>query len=65
MQSLWVILIGCVIKVFAQVEFGRHTITHGETPLEALNTVPGPRAKVNWILWYWGVMFLLAMISQH
>ena len=26
---LWLILIGCVIKVFAQIEFGRDAITHG------------------------------------
>ena len=28
---LWLILIGCVIKVFCQVELGRYTITSGKT----------------------------------
>jgi Mn2+/Fe2+ NRAMP family transporter len=61
---LWVIIIGCVIKVFAQVEFGRHTIAHGETPLHALNSVPGPRAKVNWLVWCWVIMAMLIVSQQ-
>ncbi|NNC87080.1 MAG: transmembrane Mn(2+) transporter, partial [Akkermansiaceae bacterium] len=62
---LWLILIGCIIKVFAQVEFGRHTITHSETPLEALNSVPGPRGKrVNWLIAYWAFMTLLVITQQ-
>ncbi|MEZ4703070.1 MAG: Nramp family divalent metal transporter [Rhodothermales bacterium] len=61
---LWLIIAGCVIKVFTQVEMGRYTITWSETPLEALNKVPGPRWKVNWVVWYWAVMTLL-IISQQ
>ena len=61
---LWLIILGCVIKVFAQVEFGRHSITHGETPLRALNSVPGPRWKCNWLVWYWALMTCL-IISQQ
>lgn len=61
---LWLIIVGCVIKVFAQIEMGRYTITWNETPLEALNKVPGPRYKVNWIVWYWTIMTLL-IISQQ
>ena len=61
---LWLILLGCVIKVFTQVEFGRHTIAWSETPLKALNGVPGPRWKVNWIVWYWAVMTLLIITQQ-
>ena len=34
---LWLILVGCVIKVFTQVELGRYTITAGHTTMEALN----------------------------
>src|SRR5690606_22963027 len=34
---LWLIIIGCVIKVFVQIELGRHAITHGQTTLAALN----------------------------
>jgi len=58
---LWLIVIGCLIKVFVQVELGRYTITHGETTLSALNQVPGPRARVNWIVWYWLVMMVCSL----
>lgn len=58
---LWLILIGCVIKVFAQVEFGRVTVTEGKTALEALDSVPGPRRRVNWIVWYWLIMTVVGL----
>ncbi|MHC4433646.1 MAG: Nramp family divalent metal transporter [Planctomycetota bacterium] len=61
---LWLIIIGCVIKVSTQIELGRYTITWTQTPLKALDTVPGPRLKVNWVLWYWVIMTLL-IISQQ
>ena len=62
---LWLILIGCVIKVFAQIEFGRYAIISGKTTLMALDEVPGPRIKGrgNWLVWYWLIMWL-ASISQ-
>ena len=43
---LWLIILGCVIKVFAQIEMGRHAITNGKTSLEAVNEIPGPRLKL-------------------
>ncbi len=55
---LWLIIIGCFIKVFVQIELGRYSISHGETTLSALDRVPGPRLGVNWILWLWAVMIL-------
>lgn len=55
---LWLILVGCVIKVFSQVEFGRYAITEGRGTMEALNLVPGPRLRVNWLVWYWVFMAL-------
>ena len=58
---LWLILIGCVIKVFAQVEFGRYSISSGKTTMTALDEVPGPRWRANWVLWYWLVMFLVSL----
>jgi len=41
--TLWVIIASCVIKVALQLEFGRHAINSGETSMEALNKLPGPR----------------------
>lgn len=61
---LWLIVVGCVIKVFTQVELARYTITWSQTGLQALNTLPGPRWKVNWVLWYWAVMTLLILTQQ-
>jgi Mn2+/Fe2+ NRAMP family transporter len=63
MTLLWLILFGCVIKVFVQVEIGRHTITHGETSLYALNRLPGKVGKINWILWTWLAMMLVSVFQ--
>lgn len=61
---LWLIVLGCVVKVFVQLEFGRFTISHGETTLSSLNRIPGPRlAGVNWVVAGWAVM-MLASIAQ-
>lgn len=62
---LWLIILGCVVKVFAQVELGRYAIISGKPTLRALDEVPGPRIKGrgNWLVWYWLVMWL-ASISQ-
>ena len=69
---LWLIVIGCVIKVFVQVEFGRYTISSGKTSLFGLNEVPGPAInyqlggknnRVNWIMWYW-LLMTLASLAQ-
>ncbi len=82
---LWLIVVGCVIKVFAQVEFGRYAICCGKGTMAALDEVPGPRLsaswfssrrllrlvlgrqgaallpRVNWVLWYWLVMFVVSL----
>jgi len=56
---LWLIIIGCVIKVFVQVELGRDAIVRGKTTMAALSEVPGPAIKGhgNWLLWYYFLMF--------
>ena len=62
---LWLILIGCVIKVFVQVEMGRYTLVTGRTTMDGLAEVPGPHIKGhgNWLIWFWGLVFL-ATIGQ-
>lgn len=56
---LWLILIGCVIKVFVQVELGRDAIVRGKSTMDALSEVPGPRiaGRGNWLIWYYIIMF--------
>ena len=60
---LWLIIIGCLIKVFVQIEFGRFTITSGRTTLDGLNLVPGPRLRVNWLCWFWLVFTIVALVQ--
>ncbi|MSU69424.1 MAG: divalent metal cation transporter [Opitutaceae bacterium] len=57
-RLMWFIILGCLVKVFVQIELGRYAITRGRTTLEALNTLPGPRAAVSWVLWLWLAMFV-------
>lgn len=61
---LWLILLGCVVKVFVQLELGRFTVSSGETTLTALNRVPGPRTRrINWVVLLWSVM-AVATVGQ-
>ena len=55
---LWFIIVGCLVKVFVQMELGRYAMIHGQTTLEALNSIPGPRFRVSWLVWVWLVMFI-------
>lgn len=57
-RLLWFIIVGCLLKVFVQIELGRYAITRGRTTLEALNTLPGPRFLVSWVLWIWLAMYI-------
>lgn len=59
---LWAILFSCIVKTIVQAVWGRYTIATGETGLQALNHLPGPRALgVNWVVWVWGVIILLSL----
>jgi Mn2+/Fe2+ NRAMP family transporter len=55
---LWFIIFSCFVKVFVQIELGRHSVTHGATTLEMLNGVPGPRLVTSWVLWLWVAMYV-------
>jgi Mn2+/Fe2+ NRAMP family transporter len=62
---LWLIVVGCVIKVFVQVELGRDAVVRGKTTMDALAEVPGPAIprRGNWLVWYYFLMFA-ASIGQ-
>lgn len=62
-KLLWLIFLGCLIKVFVQVELGRYAVTTGKTTLEALDSIPGPRFVVSWLLWLWLGMYV-AIVFQ-
>ena len=61
---LWFLILGCFIKVFVQVELGRYTVAEGVSSLEALNRMPGPRARVSWIVWLWLFMYLGTLLQM-
>ena len=61
---LWLILIGCVIKVFVQIEFGRYAVAEGVSTIDGLDRVPGPRLRVGWLVWAWLAMFATSAVGQ-
>ena len=63
LNLLWLIILGCVVKVFAQIEIGRFTVSTGIPTLSALNTVPGPNipGRGHWLVWYWFFMWFCSI----
>ncbi|MBE2214443.1 MAG: Nramp family divalent metal transporter [Opitutaceae bacterium] len=59
---LWLIVLGCMVKVFTQIELGRYAVATGQTTLQVLDALPGPRLGAGWMLWLWLPVYL-AMIS--
>ena len=62
-KLLWLIVLSCAIKTVVQNELGRHAIGTGETTLEALDSIPGPRWKVSWVTWCWAFMVLMTLMQ--
>jgi len=62
-SALWIIVLSCAIKPVVQAELGRYTIASGETGLEALDHLPGPRLGVSWLLWAWAAMVLMTLLQ--
>jgi len=52
-SALWIIVLSCLIKPAVQAELGRYAIASGETGLAGVDRMPGPRLKVNWVVWAW------------
>ncbi len=61
--ALWVIILSCVIKPVVQAEMGRYTIASAETGLAAYDHLPGPRWKVNWVVWCWAAMVMMTQFQ--
>lgn len=57
-SMLWFVLLACAVKVFVQIELARLAIVERITTLEALNSIPGPRWRVSWIVWFWLFMYV-------
>jgi Mn2+/Fe2+ NRAMP family transporter len=52
---LWLVLLSCVVKVFVQIELGRHAVSCGETTLTSFARLPGPGRL---FVWWWFFMLL-------
>ncbi|MBT5903738.1 MAG: Nramp family divalent metal transporter [Opitutaceae bacterium] len=49
---LWIILIGCIVKVSVQLEVGRAAVLSGRTTLALLSDLPGWKPRgLHWIAW--------------
>lgn len=57
---LWLVLLSCFIKVFVQVELGRHAISSGQTTLASFASLPGP-GKL--LVWWYVVMTLITELQ--
>ncbi len=59
--TFWVILVSCLVKVAIQLEFGKHAILTGLSPMQGFNKLGGLRlGKSNWAV---GTAFLLTLIK--
>ncbi|RPI26190.1 MAG: hypothetical protein EHM61_12385 [Acidobacteria bacterium] len=63
-SALWVILLSCLIKPAVQAELGRYAIATAETGLAAVNRMPGPRWKVNWVVWAWAATVAMSLFQM-
>ena len=62
--TFWVILVSCLVKVVVQLEFGKQAIYSGESTMEALNKLPGPRlGNANWSIWTWLLLMTFKMLQ--
>src|SRR5688572_25438302 len=60
---LWIIVLSCLIKPVVQGELGRYSIATGQTGLEGFNQLPGPRWRVNWVVYAWAFMVLMTLLQ--
>lgn len=61
--ALWIVMFSCFIKPAMQAEIGRYSIVTGETGLEGFNRLPGPRWRVNWVVWMWALVVLMTLFQ--
>lgn len=60
---LWVILLGCVVKVAVQLEYGRYCISHGLPTFQGWNRVGAVRiAGIHWTV-YAGVLYMISSFA--
>ncbi|NWF83775.1 MAG: Nramp family divalent metal transporter [Bryobacteraceae bacterium] len=61
--ALWIVVFSCLIKPALQYEIGRFSIVSGQTGLAGFNRMPGPRWRVNWVVWMWALVVLFTLFQ--
>lgn len=63
---LWLIFFSCLVKVAAQIEFGKFAIYSGRSSMQALNDLPGPKfgkGRAGWAVWSWFILMSLKSLQ--
>ena len=62
--AFWIIILSCLVKVTVQLEYGKHAILTGQTPMEAFGKLRGARiGKSSWAVSLWFVLMSLKFIQ--
>ena len=62
--AFWIIILSCLVKVAVQLEYGKHAILTGETPMEAFGKLKGRRfGKSSWAVWLWFLLMSLKFVQ--
>lgn len=60
----WIILVSCVVKVMIQLEFGKHTVSTGETSMQIMAKLPGPKIRnTRWSVWLVFVIMIFKLLQ--
>ena len=57
---LWLVIVSCFIKTFAQIELARYTVSSGLTTFDGFRQLPGPGFLLPW----WWLVMMLAVQAQ-
>jgi manganese transport protein len=61
--ALWIVVGSCFLKPAIQAAIGRYSVLTGRTGLDGFNRVPGPRFRVNWVVWAWAAMVAMSLFQ--
>lgn len=61
---LWLVLVSCVVKLPLQIMIGRQAIQTGQTTLQIMNELPGPRFRVSWFIWAYLATLVVVNLQQ-
>ena len=62
--TLWVIIVSCLVKVAVQLDFSKQAIYSGETTMQALDRLAGPRfGKARWTIWMSLVLMAVKLLQ--